>query len=606
MKDNKPRPSGAHMWFQELVRQYVAGLANVFLLTGNVSDIFPVEQSGEVSYLTIRQFLALQLAGREIAVFWDKSAGFVFADEIIPQPKSAEGEPERVSMREKFKTAVGVGQSQSANPLESLLGGGSAGSVFPTDPSKALPLLEQLLCLGGPEDKKAVVVIDYAESVVGENDYSSVPAVTIQRWAKVDAPFKNTGNPVILIERTAQRLSCAVNGNASGAANIHVPLPSRDELAGFISWAIPARGVKLAKGLDVSTAANLAAGLRALDLDDFFMEAVEADSALDAQVVWAKKAELIETSTEGVLQVMSPKHGFEALGGLDYVKSACYKTVAMLRASDSNADLGALFMGPPGTGKTLAAEALAKESGLPFCVLSSPKDKLVGESERRLALALEVLETMSPVICFIDEADGFFGDANGYQGDSGVSAGIRSTFQNFLSQDSHRGRIFVILNTNYPDRLPAALTRDGRMDLRVAFLPPREEAERLAIFSAMCAKYAQTADKLDFTAALQATAGWTGAEIEGLLRRAIQFAREEEVQLETRHLVEAVADFIPNRRNRGEYDEMVNAAISFCNSRRMLPPSYRSALAATPTQPPPAEKQEAVAEIAHRGGGRTL
>jgi len=570
--DKKTAEISAHTWFNAFSSAYAAELGYVFLMSGNIADLFPLGNE----FVTLRQFWARQLAQRDIVVFWDKSAGFVFADEILGT-KPPQGQ---LPMREKFKAAVGLNQpaAQQNGGIAGLLGGlaGTGGNgALPTDPEQAFGLLEKLLAQGNPGDRKAAVVVEYIESVIPETDYTSVPAVTLQRWASMDSPLKGTGNPVVLIERNPERASSVVKHDDSSVVRIHIPRPTREELEVFIRHALKANGVKLADELDVGVAANLSAGLRCKDFDDFGMKSLESGQPIDDSFIWSKKVELIEKQSGGVLQVVRPKHGFESIGGLEYVKDALRVQIEKLRAGSRTCDKGWILMGPPGTGKTIVAEALARESGVNFVMLGSVLSKYVGDSERNMRLALDIARAMAPTIVFVDEAAEAIGSGNEYAGDSGVSNRVRGMLQNVMGDDTARGKLFFMLATNYPNRLAPAVLREGRMDKRVPLLVP-DLSGREAILQALCRKYDIASEGIDLSAALASTEGWTGAELEALLLRAKQFAEEEEQIVETRHLDEAVRDYIPSRDQQA-FDLMTALAIRYTNSRRLLPEAYRSA-----------------------------
>jgi len=593
--DKKNSAITAHNWFDFFARAYAAELGYVFLLSGNIADLFPLGDE----FVTLRQFWARQLAGREIVVFWDKSSGFVFGDEILGI-KTAENE---LPMRDKFKAAVGLDKAAegngTANLLGALAGSGGNGSL-PTDPEQAFKLLEKLLSQGRPEDRKAAVVVEYIESVIPENDYSSVPAVTLQRWASLDSPLKGTGNPVILVERNPERASSVVKHDDSSVVPIHIPRPSREELGSFIAYALKANGVKLAEGLTREVAANLSAGLRCKDFDDFCMKALESNEPISDQFIWSKKIELIEKQSGGVLQVVRPKHGFETIGGLEYVKDALRVQIGKLRSGSRTTDKGWILMGPPGTGKTIIAEALAKESGVNFVMLGNVLSKFVGDSERNMNLAMDIARAMAPTIIFIDEAAEAIGNGEGYNGDSGVSDRVRGKLQNVMGDDEARGKLFFMLATNYPNRLATAILREGRMDKRVPLLVP-DRSGRESILKALCVKYGIDAEEIDFSATLKATEGWTGAELEALLLRAKQFAEEEKAAVETRHLNEAVEDYIPSR-DQDAFDLMSALAIRYTNSRRLLPPAYRSSNGEIQRKIDELEPKVAEREARRRGG----
>lgn len=562
----------AHTWFESFARAYAAELGYVFLISGNISDLFPCEQE----FVSLRNFWAKKLASREIVVFWDKSAGFAFADEILgTQPPNGQ-----LPMREKFKLAVGIGaqsqdQSNAANLFAGLAGMGGNANALPTDPEQAFQMLEKLLSQGKPDERKAAVIVEYVESILPENDYTSAASVTLQRWAGMDSPLRGTGNPVILIERNPERASQVVKHDDSNVVRFHLPRPNRQELSVFISYALKAYGVKLTNGLDKDVVANLSAGLRCKDFEDFCMKALESSEPISDQFVWQKKIELIEKQSGGVLRVIRPKHGFESIGGLDYVKDALRVQIAKLRSGSRTTDKGWILMGPPGTGKTIIAEALAKESGVNFVMLGSVLSKFVGDSERNMNLAMDIAKAMAPTIIFIDEAAEAIGNGDGYNGDSGTSNRVRGTLQNVMGDDATRGQLFFMLATNYPNRLAPAVMREGRMDKRVPLLVP-DAVGREAILKALSVKYQINVTGIDFAPTVGKTEGWTGAELEALLLRAKQFAEEENRVVGSNDLAEAVADYIPSRDQQA-FDLMSALAIRYTNSRRLLPEAYRTA-----------------------------
>jgi len=153
---------------------------------------------------------------------------------------------------------------------------------------------------------------------------------------------------------------------------------------------------------------------------------------------------------------------------------------------------------------------------------------LVHNSERNLEKALEAINSLSPILVFIDEIDAALpnrSDQGG--GDSGVSSRIFKRMLEFMSDTSHRGKIFMLGASNRPDRLDAALKRPGRFDTKIPLLVPDEDT-RAKIFEVMNRKY-QVGLKDIPSEWVDDTKGWTGAEIEKIMLKAKSIVRSEKL-----------------------------------------------------------------------------
>ncbi|WVZ82301.1 hypothetical protein U9M48_029578 [Paspalum notatum var. saurae] len=140
---------------------------------------------------------------------------------------------------------------------------------------------------------------------------------------------------------------------------------------------------------------------------------------------------------------------------------------------------GVLLYGPPGTGKTLMARACAAQTNATFLKLAGPQlvQMFIGDGAKLVRDAFELAKEKAPCIIFIDEIDAI----GTKRFDSEVSGDreVQRTMLELLNQldgFSSDERIKVIAATNRADILDPALMRSGRLDRKIEFPHPSEEA----------------------------------------------------------------------------------------------------------------------------------
>ncbi|KAK7195219.1 26S protease regulatory subunit [Novymonas esmeraldas] len=185
---------------------------------------------------------------------------------------------------------------------------------------------------------------------------------------------------------------------------------------------------------------------------------------------------------------------------------------------------GVLLYGPPGTGKTLLAKAIAANVDAAFLkiVASSIVDKYIGESARVIREMFAYAREHEPCVIFIDEVD-----AIGSKRIEGSSSDreIQRTLMELLNQMDgfdKLGKVKVIMATNRPDTLDAALLRPGRLDRKIE-IPLPNEAGRLDILRIHSAKIAKKGD-IDFESVVKLSDGFNGADLRNVCTEAGMFA----------------------------------------------------------------------------------
>lgn len=188
---------------------------------------------------------------------------------------------------------------------------------------------------------------------------------------------------------------------------------------------------------------------------------------------------------------------------------------------------GVLLYGPPGTGKTLLARAVAHHTQCKFIRVSGSElvQKYIGEGSRLVRELFVMAREHAPSIIFMDEIDSI-GSVRG-EGSKGDSEVQRTMLEllNQLDGFEARQNIKVIMATNRIDILDSALLRPGRIDRKIEFPAPKEEA-RLEILKIHSRKMNLTKN-IDLGKISSKLVGASGAEVKSVCTEAGMFALRE-------------------------------------------------------------------------------
>ena len=246
---------------------------------------------------------------------------------------------------------------------------------------------------------------------------------------------------------------------------------------------------------------------------------------IDLKVI--EEERLQEITKTSMLNIKKTNKTLDDVGGngrfKDYIKEV------ELCMTDEAKELGLtpkghLALGIAGSAKTFTAEALAASWNVPFIKLELNKilSKFAGESEKNMAKALELIRSCAPCVCLIDEVEKVLGGyKSSNQSDSGAIARCFALVLDFLAENNNG--VYVVMTSNNVEQLPPELTRSGRLDATFYFGLPNKE-ERKEIFNIHLSKYnaSLTESRLDKIA--KKTDGYTGAEIEQIVKSAVRKA----------------------------------------------------------------------------------
>ncbi|MCD6524821.1 MAG: AAA family ATPase, partial [Thermococcus sp.] len=191
---------------------------------------------------------------------------------------------------------------------------------------------------------------------------------------------------------------------------------------------------------------------------------------------------------------------------------------------------------PPGTGKTLLAKAVANESEANFIAIKGPEvlSKWVGESEKNIREIFRKARQAAPTVIFIDEIDAI-APRRGTDVNRVTDRLINQLLTEMDGIQENSG-VVVIGATNRPDIIDPALLRPGMFD-RLILVPAPDEKARLEIFK-VHTRRVPLADDISLEELAKRTEGYSGADIEALVREAALIALRRAVSKLPRELVE--------------------------------------------------------------------
>ena len=249
-----------------------------------------------------------------------------------------------------------------------------------------------------------------------------------------------------------------------------------------------------------------------------------------------------------ILEYWSVDETISQIGGVDNLKNWLKKRKTAFGIQASNYGLptprGLLLVGIQGTGKSLTAKAIANEWQLPLLKLDVGKlfGGIVGESESRLRQMIQVAETISPCILWIDEIDKAFSNNNN-TGDSGTSNRVLATFISWLSEKTKP--VFVVATANNVDLLPLEIIRKGRFD-EIFFLDLPQKQEREQIFKIHIQEFRPNRWELfDYSKLAQLSEAFSGAEIRQSIIEAMYHAFYEKREFTTEDICLSLTQLIP-------------------------------------------------------------
>lgn len=469
-----------------------SGQARTLVLTGNIHDLFPLQQPTGLEYAPLIQLLGASWSVPDaIVILYELNAPIRFArDDDAAKVRDAwlrwrtgldsnALAIQRMLSPEKGRKELDAAAALYDDTLRAATG----------NPTLALEFLRQLcLCArGGGSARRALperllIVIEGADFLIPEapivqlNETDRHRVSILHDWF-CDPGFLNNADGVVLLAESISLVHHRI-ARLPHLSQIEIPSPGAAAREEFIQWflsKLPA-GESLPLWATPADLARFTAGLSLHALNQLLRAARHERRRLEAVDVVAKVEDFIQSQLgDDIVEFKKPSHTFaDVVGNRRLKKFLQSEFIPRVKGSGAEALAGAAVCGPIGGGKTYVFEAVATELDMVVIVLKNLRSQWFGQTDVIFERLRRVLMALSKVLIFIDEADTQFG---------GVGADTHETerrltgkLQAMMSDTSLRGRVVWLLVTARIHQLSPDLRRPGRAgDLIIPALDPEGE-----------------------------------------------------------------------------------------------------------------------------------
>ena len=563
-------------WAREMANLYFAAKTCVFVLHGNVNDLYHCRttETGKTidRFCGLTDFLSQQIFGS-----WDLVTSY--------------------DMGQGIQAHAGADQQRHRDMMALLTSNIGSPTTWTRSPDDVLTnfqrMIQRNLLEDNPAERKRIAfLLPYAQFLVPATAQSSLAntqashLVRLLSWAQ-NPYIKRVNMAICLITETLNDLNKRLVEDPH-VATIEVPLPSDSTRRVFIETtfnAIESATDPKSKaddsadaGMSVIAIAQVSNGLNLVNLNVALSRShLSGKSSVDVAEFRRLKKDLIERQCGDLVTFLEPTHTLDMVVGHTAAKDRLKLDAKwIVEGQLDSAPMGYLICGPVGTGKTFISECYAGSIGIPCLILKNFRSKYVGETEGNLERVLSTLRSLGPVVVIIDEADAALGKRES-SGDSGTSSRVFSMIASQMGNTRYRGKIIWMLLTSRPELLPIDLKRQGRAEVHIPLFYPKEESELRTMFAIMGQKnkVAMADDAIPHVSAEQEL---SGADIESIVLGAKREMMAADRETLTREDIQLSLDsFIPSAQGmEKELQELV--AVLECTDRRFLTAQWRDEL----------------------------
>ncbi len=563
-----------------------SGQARTLLLTGNIHDLFYKKQDELEDYVSLLPFLLHH---------WDLSDFILITHELNGPIRFLHQEHTELMKRAWVEWRTGMSDEEMA--IQRMLEKGKSDLDSVADafehhlnkaignPTLALELLRQMcLCSRTTRNGKPIlkqnllILIEGADLLLPESPMSQLSDVDRQRVAICqdwfcDQGFLRSEDSVIMLAESRSLIHHRL-ANLPYLLETEIPSPDEDTRKHFISWFNRHLndGEELKLWSSQTQLATLTAGLSLQALLQLLKGASHAREKLQPSEVVAKVESFIQNQLGGsVVEFKKPEHQLKDVVGFRKLKGFLNsELIPRFRIQGKAALPGAAVCGPIGSGKTFIFEAVASELNMVVLVLKNLRSQWFGQTDVIFERLRRVLEALSKVLIFVDEADTQFGaiGANAHETERRLTGKIQA----MMSDPRLRGRVFWLLITARIHQLSPDLRRPGRVgDLIIPVLDPDND-DRAAFIDWMLKPVVdkrppkETIDSLSSKLADYSAAAMASLRSELIATKMLKKA--DHLRLE--EILEVVNDHLPAAIESTRHYQTLQALVH-CSRRSLLP-----------------------------------
>ncbi len=585
-----------------------SGTSRSIVLSGNIHDLFFIEDGEQGDYIPLVKFLTRS---------WD-IPGFLLIVYELNGPLRFLRASDREKMRDVFnlwrqaaspERKRGAGYEQSRPLREDAFGAAPArlktaltGGTYPPSedafesylddaigsPTLALELLRQFCLISRTTNhlgeklltEKLLIIIEATDMLLPEGEIRGLSQADrhrvsiVQDWIS-DSEFMKATDTVVFVTESKSLVNSRIM-RLPQVVGVEIPSPELDARRHFISWfnrtQKPA-GQTLNLWGTQAQLAILTAGLSLQALRQLLVAACYAGGKLRPEAVIEKVSEFIQAQLgEDVVEFKKPAHTLkDIVGNRKLVEFLKTRLIPRITSTGADAISGLSVCGPIGSGKTFIFEGLAGELDIPVLVLKNIRSMWFGQTDVIFERLRRLLMALVKVLIFVDEADTQFGDVG--RDAHSTERRLTGKIQAMMSDPQLHGNITWLLMTARIYNLSPDLRREGRVgDIVIPVLDPSGEDREAFLRWTLGNVFNETLPDAALQLLLEHTEGYSAASFASL-RADLEATKNLKGDLTVDDIVDVVTDrILPNIGPIRRY-QILQAFVN-CTRKSLLPGDY--------------------------------